>query len=60
MQALYHALPMNYVTVAKLQNKLDGKINQATARKLIDKMTRDGFLDARSNGRLGLYSNTIS
>lgn len=53
MKALYHALPMNYVTVAKLQNKLDGKINQATARKLIDKMTRDGFLDARSNGRLG-------
>ncbi|KAG5520627.1 hypothetical protein RHGRI_033268 [Rhododendron griersonianum] len=53
MKALYHALPMNYVTTAKLQNKLDGKINQATVRKLIDKMTRDGFLDAKSNGRLG-------
>ncbi|XP_058194657.1 meiosis-specific protein ASY1 [Rhododendron vialii] len=53
MKALYHALPMNYVTTAKLQNKLDGKINQATVRKLIDKMTREGFLDAKSNGRLG-------
>ncbi|KAF7123223.1 hypothetical protein RHSIM_Rhsim12G0026000 [Rhododendron simsii] len=53
MKALYHALPMNYVTTAKLQNKLDGKINHATVRKLIDKMTRGGFLDAKSNGRLG-------
>lgn len=57
MQALYHALQMNYVTTAKLQNKLDGKLNQATVRKLIDKMTRDGFLDAKSNGRLGLCSD---
>ncbi|KAI7991507.1 Kinesin-like protein KIN-14I [Camellia lanceoleosa] len=28
--ALYHALPMSYVTVAKLQSKLDGEINQTT------------------------------
>ncbi|GMQ06900.1 hypothetical protein CsSME_00051320 [Camellia sinensis var. sinensis] len=27
LQALYHALPMSYVTVAKLQSKLDGEIN---------------------------------
>ncbi|KAI8015851.1 Meiosis-specific protein ASY1 [Camellia lanceoleosa] len=28
MKALYHALPMSYVTVTKLQSKLDGEINQ--------------------------------
>ncbi|XP_057484872.1 meiosis-specific protein ASY1-like [Actinidia eriantha] len=53
MKALYHALPMNYVTVSKLQSKLDGEVNQATVRKLIDKMTRDGFVEAKSNRRLG-------
>ncbi|XP_025012380.1 meiosis-specific protein ASY1 isoform X2 [Ricinus communis] len=53
MKALYHALPMNYVTVAKLQTKLDGEANQTTVRKLIDKMTRDGYLEAKGNRRLG-------
>ncbi|CAL5398405.1 unnamed protein product [Camellia sinensis] len=53
MKALYHALPMSYVTVAKLQSKLDGEINQTTVRKLIDKMIRDGFLDAKGSRRLG-------
>ncbi|KAL9665626.1 hypothetical protein QQ045_021047 [Rhodiola kirilowii] len=51
LQALYHALPMNYVTVGKLQNKLEA--NQGTVRKLIDKMTREGYLQATSNKRLG-------
>ncbi|PSR84765.1 HORMA domain-containing protein [Actinidia chinensis var. chinensis] len=55
MKALYHALPMNYVTVSKLQSKLDGEVNQATVRKLIDKMTRDGFVEAKSNRRLGKH-----
>ncbi|XAR48175.1 hypothetical protein NMG60_11030910 [Bertholletia excelsa] len=53
MKALYHALPMDYVTVAKLQNKLEGEVHQGTVRKLIDKMTRDGFLEATSSRRLG-------
>ncbi|KAL7241261.1 hypothetical protein ACSBR2_006812 [Camellia fascicularis] len=53
MKALYLALPMSYVTVAKLQSKLDGEINQTTVRKLIDKMIRDGFLDAKGSRRLG-------
>ncbi|CAL5421123.1 unnamed protein product [Camellia sinensis] len=53
MKALYHALPMNYITATKLQDKLEGEANKTTARKLIDKMTRDGFLDAKSNRRLG-------
>ncbi|KAF5952818.1 hypothetical protein HYC85_010762 [Camellia sinensis] len=53
MKALYHALPMSYVTVAKLQSKLDGEINQTTVRKLIDKMIHDGFLDAKGSRRLG-------
>ncbi|KNA19113.1 hypothetical protein SOVF_064250 [Spinacia oleracea] len=53
MKALYHALPMDYVTVGKLQNKLDGDANQNTVRKLIDKMAQDGFVEATSNRRLG-------
>ncbi|KAL9256982.1 Meiosis-specific protein ASY1-like protein [Drosera capensis] len=53
MKALYHALPMDYVSVAKLQNKLEGEANQYTVRKLIDKMTRDGFVEATSNRRHG-------
>ncbi|KAK1369343.1 hypothetical protein POM88_035435 [Heracleum sosnowskyi] len=27
MKALYHALPMNYITVSKLHNKLEGEVN---------------------------------
>ncbi|KAI3816731.1 hypothetical protein L1987_16435 [Smallanthus sonchifolius] len=42
MKALYHALPMNYITVSKLQSKLGGEANQTTVRKLMDKMTREG------------------
>ncbi|KAF5960796.1 hypothetical protein HYC85_002005 [Camellia sinensis] len=53
LQALYHALPMSYVTVAKLQSKLDGEINRTTVRKLIDKMIHDGFLDAKGSRKLG-------
>ncbi|KAL3511436.1 hypothetical protein ACH5RR_030837 [Cinchona calisaya] len=53
MKALYHALPMNYITVTKLQNKLEGEANLTTVRKLIDKMTRDGFVEAKSYRRLG-------
>ncbi|KAI3696442.1 hypothetical protein L1987_79457 [Smallanthus sonchifolius] len=41
-QALYHALPMNYITVSKLQSKLGGEANHTTVRKLMDKMTREG------------------
>lgn len=54
LQALYYALPMNYVTVPKLQNMLQGQANQTTVRKLIDRMTQDGFIDAKSNRRLGM------
>lgn len=53
MKALYYALPMDYVTVPKLLNKLEGEANQTSVRKLIDKMVRDGFVEAQSNGRLG-------
>ncbi|PIA37969.1 hypothetical protein AQUCO_02900074v1 [Aquilegia coerulea] len=53
MKALYHALPMDYVTVSKLQTKLDGEANQTTVRKLIDKMTQDGYLEGTNNRRLG-------
>ncbi|KAM0840284.1 hypothetical protein ACQ4PT_059748 [Festuca glaucescens] len=53
MKALYHALPMDYVTVAKLQGKLDGEANQNTVRKLIDKMVQDGYVKNSGNRRLG-------
>lgn len=52
-QALYHALSMNYVTIAKLQNKLDKEANQSTVRKLIDKMIREGYVEAKGSRRLG-------
>ncbi|VVA20018.1 PREDICTED: HORMA [Prunus dulcis] len=61
MKALYHALPMQYVTVAKLHNKLGGEANQTTVRKFIDKMTREGFVEAKGNRRLGkrvIHSDT--
>ncbi|XP_022872917.1 meiosis-specific protein ASY1-like isoform X2 [Olea europaea var. sylvestris] len=53
MKALYHALPMKYISVAKLQSKLEGEANLTIVRKLIDKMTRDGFVEAKGNRRLG-------
>ncbi|KAL6601234.1 hypothetical protein ACP70R_044454 [Stipagrostis hirtigluma subsp. patula] len=53
MKALYHALPMDYVSVAKLQGKLDGEANQNTVRKLIDKMVHDGYVKNSTNRRLG-------
>jgi DNA-binding MarR family transcriptional regulator len=57
LQALYHALPMDYVTVSKLQGKLDGEANQNTVRKLIDKMVQDGYVKNSGNRRLGNYLN---
>ncbi|CAM0149811.1 unnamed protein product [Urochloa decumbens] len=53
MKALYHALPMDYVTIAKLQGKLDGEATQNTVRKLIDKMVQDGYVKNSANRRLG-------
>ncbi|CAA6668360.1 unnamed protein product [Spirodela intermedia] len=53
MKALYYALPMEYVSVSKLQNKLDGEANQNAVRKLIDRMAEDGFIQNTANKRLG-------
>ncbi|WMV29147.1 hypothetical protein MTR67_022532 [Solanum verrucosum] len=53
MKALFHALPMNYVSVAKLQSKLEGEANQTAVKRLIDKMTQDGFIEAKGYRRLG-------
>ncbi|TKY47765.1 HORMA domain-containing protein 1 [Spatholobus suberectus] len=52
-KALYHALPMTHVSVTKLQSLLDGEVNQTVARKIIDKMVRDGFVEPKGNKRLG-------
>ncbi|MQM13370.1 hypothetical protein Taro_046292, partial [Colocasia esculenta] len=53
MKALYYALPMDYVSVSKLQNKLGEEANQKTVRKLIERMSEDGFVQNTSNKRLG-------
>ncbi|KAH0672398.1 hypothetical protein KY290_026596 [Solanum tuberosum] len=53
MKALFHALPMNYVSVAKLQSKLEGEANQTAVKRLIDKMTQDGYIEAKGYRRLG-------
>ncbi|KAI3989593.1 hypothetical protein MKX01_036202 [Papaver californicum] len=53
MKALYHVLPMDYMTISKLQSKLEGEANEATVRQLIDNMARDGFVEADDNERLG-------
>lgn len=45
---------MSYVTVAKLQNKLEGEASLTKVRKIIDKMIRDGFVEAKGSRRLGI------
>jgi hypothetical protein len=44
---------MAYVSVTKLQSSFQGEVSQAAARKIIDKMTRDGFVEPKGNKRLG-------
>ncbi|KAF3520963.1 hypothetical protein DY000_02063197, partial [Brassica cretica] len=53
MKALYHSLPMQYVTITKLHNMLDGEANQTKVRKLIDRMIQEGYVEDSSNRRLG-------
>ncbi|XP_047962579.1 meiosis-specific protein ASY1-like isoform X2 [Salvia hispanica] len=53
MKALYHTLPMRYITIPKLQNKLEGEASQGMVRKLLDRMAKDGYVEATSNRRLG-------
>ncbi|XP_071691667.1 meiosis-specific protein ASY1-like [Rutidosis leptorrhynchoides] len=53
MKALYHVLPMNYITVSKLQSQLGGEVNENTVRKLMDKMTKEGYIESTNNRRLG-------
>ncbi|RWW88528.1 hypothetical protein BHE74_00002589 [Ensete ventricosum] len=57
-EALYYALPMDYVTISKLQSKLAGVANHSTVRKLIDKMEQDGYIKNTGNRRLGDVSNS--
>lgn len=53
MQALYYALPMDYVSISKLQSKLEGEANQSTVRKLVDRMEQEGYIKNTGNRRLG-------
>ncbi|XP_026459920.1 meiosis-specific protein ASY1-like [Papaver somniferum] len=53
LKVLYHVLPLDYVTISKLQSKLEGEENQETVRKLLDKMACDGYVEAKSKPRLG-------
>ncbi|CAF2062438.1 unnamed protein product [Brassica napus] len=51
--ALYHSLPMQYVTTTKLHNMLDGEASQTAVRKLIYRMIQEGYLEDSNNRRLG-------
>ncbi|CAN6447894.1 unnamed protein product [Victoria cruziana] len=53
MKALYHALPMDYVTVAKLQSKLEGEANQTIVRKLMNRMAREGYIEGKGIRKFG-------
>ncbi|XP_004502295.1 meiosis-specific protein ASY1 [Cicer arietinum] len=53
MKLWYKYLPMAYVSVTKLQSSLQGEVSQTAARKIIDKMARDGFVEPKGNKRLG-------
>ncbi|CAN1746415.1 Meiosis-specific protein ASY1 [Linum perenne] len=53
MKALFHALPMTYVTIPKLQSKLDGQTSLTTVRKLMNRMTKEGYVEAKGNRKLG-------
>ncbi|MCL7047447.1 hypothetical protein MKW94_000174 [Papaver nudicaule] len=53
MKALYHVLPLDFVTISKLQSKLEGEANQATVRKLLNKMAFDGYVEAKTIPILG-------
>ena len=54
MQALYHVLPMTHVSLTKLQSLLEGEVNQIAARKILDKMVRDGIIEPKGSKRLGI------
>ncbi|KAK7280877.1 hypothetical protein RIF29_08423 [Crotalaria pallida] len=56
-KALFHALPMTHVSVSKLQSLLEGKVSQTVAGSIIDKMTRDGFLELKGNKRSTMATN---
>ncbi|KAI4383611.1 hypothetical protein MLD38_009424 [Melastoma candidum] len=53
MKALYHALPMAYVTIPKLQEKLNGEAAQSAVKKLINRMVKEGLVEAKATRRLG-------
>ncbi|KAF3779028.1 HORMA domain-containing protein 1 [Nymphaea thermarum] len=55
MKALYHALPLDYVTVAKLQNKLEGEANQATVRKMMNRMAKEGYIEGKGSRKFGIH-----
>ncbi|XP_016647049.1 PREDICTED: uncharacterized protein LOC103322127 [Prunus mume] len=62
MKVIYLTL-LSFVYLRRciMQNKLGGEANQTTVRKFIDKMTREGFVEAKGNRRLGkrvIHSDT--
>ncbi|KAL3631242.1 HORMA domain [Castilleja foliolosa] len=54
--ALYHTLPL----VPKLQNKRQGEASPTTARKVIDKVAQDGYVEPGSSHRLGEFISQMS
>ncbi|KAI4385302.1 hypothetical protein MLD38_003345 [Melastoma candidum] len=53
MKALYYALPMEYVTIPKLREKLKGEAAQSAVKKLINRMVKEGLVEAKATTRLG-------
>ncbi|KAH7660643.1 The spindle assembly checkpoint protein mad2 protein, partial [Dioscorea alata] len=63
MKALYHALPMDYVTVAKLHSKVNGEVNQNSIRLNSKDVSTCGAFHSigsdltRTRGRSETYQN---
>lgn len=45
MQALQHALSLQYVSAAKVHNKLGKEVTLAEAEKLVERMAADGYIE---------------
>lgn len=54
LQALYYALPLDYVTISQLQTNLGNEINYLATRKLVEKMVNEGYVEGTmANRKMG-------
>jgi hypothetical protein len=45
LQALQHALSLQYVSAAKVHNKLGKEVTLTEAKKLVERMAADGYIE---------------